>query len=221
MLSKIVTYKIILPNTYHFQFPNDYYMISSLLRFQEHYESSRFCDKVFTLEEYMDYYANRYGNFTYLFDVAGMNFPSSALDSFYKGYFDPLSYKEKKFLDLFDTFEKPFYFIATSDESENLQDDIRHEISHALFYLNPNYKKEISNLLKRYKFKEIKKYLRKEQYHKSRFHDEIQALLLEKDSFFEKTGIHISRYKKVRFKIKKIFNKYFQDKKTKKYKFKI
>jgi hypothetical protein len=59
----------------------------------------------------MDWYAERYGNFTYYQDWAGFNVPSTALQPFYEGRFDPLSEKEKALLRLFNGLRERFYVI--------------------------------------------------------------------------------------------------------------
>jgi hypothetical protein len=70
---------------YLVRFATQYELSSTFLRFQEHYESPRFHGRVFSLEEYMDWYATRYGNFTYYQDWAGFNVPSTAFRPFLCG----------------------------------------------------------------------------------------------------------------------------------------
>src|SRR5262245_51147422 len=94
------------------RFDAQYALASTFLRFQEHYESSRFRDRVFSLEEYMDWYAGRFGAFTYFEDWSGFNVPSSALEPFYQGRFDPLLRKERRLLALFARARRPFYVIG-------------------------------------------------------------------------------------------------------------
>ena len=42
------------------RFNTQYELASTFLRIQEHWESSRFSGRVFSLEEYMDWYAARF-----------------------------------------------------------------------------------------------------------------------------------------------------------------
>ena len=44
---------------------HQYTLASAFLRFQEHYESPKFRGEIFSLEEFMDWYAVEVGNFTY------------------------------------------------------------------------------------------------------------------------------------------------------------
>src|SRR5687767_6039954 len=83
------------------RFQSQYELASTFLRVQEHYESPRFRNRVFSLEQFMDWYARRYGAFTYYEDWAGFNVPSTALAAFYQGKFDPLLRKEQRLLKMF------------------------------------------------------------------------------------------------------------------------
>jgi hypothetical protein len=50
---------------YLLRFKTQYELAATFIRVQEHYESSRFYGRIFSLEQFMDWYAKRYGNFTY------------------------------------------------------------------------------------------------------------------------------------------------------------
>ena len=60
---------------YLVRFDSQYALASTFLRIQEHYESSRFRGRVFSLEDYMDWYAGRFGAFTYYQDWSGFKRP--------------------------------------------------------------------------------------------------------------------------------------------------
>src|SRR5512138_554281 len=72
------------------RFDTLYELASTFLRFQEHYESPRFRNRIFSLEEFMDWYAEKTGAFTYFTDWSGFNVPSSTFEAFYRGKFNPL-----------------------------------------------------------------------------------------------------------------------------------
>ena len=55
------------------RFDTQYALASTFLRIQEHYESNRFRNRVFSLEQYMDWYAAEFGAFTYFEDWSGFN----------------------------------------------------------------------------------------------------------------------------------------------------
>jgi len=108
----------------------------SFLRFQEHYESPRFRDQIFSLDEFKSWYAAENGSFSYVDDWSGFNIPSSILDSFKRGDFDPLSDREKALISAFNGESQPFYIIGTNEGSDALE----HEICHALFYVDAEYR---------------------------------------------------------------------------------
>lgn len=168
-------------------------MCSTLIRFQEHYESPKFKGKVFTLEDYMDWYAPKYGvcgNFTYFNDVLGFNIPSYALQKFYNGEFNPLTKKETKILEMFENYEDPFYIIATCDDF--CESTVRHEVAHGLYFINKNYKKNVKKILKEVNLNPIYEWLNLKGYHKSHFFDEAQALLIEDAKDFNRCGVKAS-----------------------------
>jgi len=162
-------------NIFHLRFPNQHLMCSTLLRFQEHYESPRYKGQTFTLEEYMDYYAEKYGDFTYFTDYGGFNFPSKTLNDFYACNFEPLSVKEKKILDLFASITNEFYVIASCGDEETFI----HEMAHGLYHINPKYRKNVKSILKGANFNSYYEYLDGLEYRKEFYLDEVQAILIE------------------------------------------
>ena len=154
------------------------------LRFQEHYESPEFRGKVFTLEEYKDWYTKLKGKFSYYTDWIGFNFPSYVFSAFKEGKFDPLSEKEKELLKLFENITDPFYVISIwndkSDKSKNkIGHTLRHEIAHGFFYTKPDYRKRVQEILSRYDLSQLKEWLRgRGGYHEDVLEDECHAYAL-------------------------------------------
>jgi hypothetical protein len=70
---------------YLLRFKTQYELTSTFLRVQEHYESPQFHGRIFTLEQYMDWYVADNGAFTYFQDWSGFNVPSTAFQPFYEG----------------------------------------------------------------------------------------------------------------------------------------
>src|SRR3712207_183012 len=120
------------------RFETQYAAASTFLRIQEHYESSRFRNRVFSLERSMDWYAARFGSFSYFEDWSGFNVPSSALAPFFAGRFDPLLDKEARLLRLFEREPTPYYVIGIASDA-----DLQHELAHALFFTRPGYRREV------------------------------------------------------------------------------
>ena len=155
------------------KFDTQYALASTFLRIQEHYESSRFRSRVFTLEEFMDWYAAEFGAFTYFEDWSGFNVPSEAFDAFFKGRFDPLLRKERRLLAMFRREKQPFYVIGLSSN-----EDLKHELAHALFHTRPAYKKAVQAAMRDYDTSAIEKRLAAMGYHKSVLPDEVHAYLV-------------------------------------------
>ena len=125
-----------------------YHLASTFLRFQEHYESPRFRGKIFTLEEYMDWYAKKNENFTYYSDWGGFNIPSRVLTPFRAGKFDPLSKREQAFLRLFEDIPERAYIIGICNEVEVDDPALKHEFVHGLFHTVPGYRRAVRRMLR-------------------------------------------------------------------------
>ena len=54
-------------NIYLLMFENQFELCSTMLRFQEYYESPKFKNKIFTLEEYKKWYSKGNKKFTYYY----------------------------------------------------------------------------------------------------------------------------------------------------------
>lgn len=156
-------------------FPNQHAVMSTCMRFQEHYESPRFREKMFSREEYEDWYARRYGAFTYYKDWCGANFPSWVFQPFRNGEFDPLIEKEKALLNMFRSVKEPFYVIGA--EKGDLG-TVVHEGVHGLFCAFPDYSKDVVGCIRRYDTVRMRKKLAKMGYCRQVHADEINAYLL-------------------------------------------
>lgn len=152
----------------------------TFMRFQEHYESPNplFKNKIFTLGQLKNYYSETYGANTYHIDWIGYNFPSKVLLPFKQGLFDPLTIEENRLLDLFKHRHDDFYIIGAQNKSV-----LRHELAHALYASNTEYRLEIDNFLNNNKKKLSKttKYLYDKGYCKEVLNDELQAYITDND----------------------------------------
>jgi len=153
------------------RFDSQYALASTFLRIQEHHESPIFRNQVFTLEQFMDWYAERFGAFTYYEDWSGFNVPSTAFQPFYDGAFDPLLRKEERLLRLFRRERAPFYVIGISDDT-----DLKHEIAHALYFTRPEYRDEVRRAMQPYDTTSLHKRLAP-GYHRAVWADEVHAYL--------------------------------------------
>ncbi len=158
------------------QFETQYELAATFLRFQEHYESSRFSGRVFTLEEFMDWYASRFGNFTYYGDWSGFNVPSDALAPFYAGDFDPLLEKEKRLLRMFERERPPFYVIGVTNACS--REDLKHELAHALYFRVPAYRHAVRQVMRGHDTSVLERELAARGYCRRVLKDEVHAYLL-------------------------------------------
>jgi hypothetical protein len=155
------------------RFDTQYALASTFLRIQEHYESQRFRNRVFSLEEFMDWYAGRFGAFTYYQDWSGFNVPSAALAPFYEGRFDPLLRKEQRLLRLLEHERGPFYVIGIAADI-----DLEHELAHALYFVRPEYRNAVRAAMRQYDTSALKRRLANMGYHRSVLTDEAHAYLV-------------------------------------------
>ena len=176
------------PHVYHLNFKSRYNSAMHFLRFQEFYESPKYHRQFFTLVDYMEWYSlvsdDAKGSFTYPTDWSGFNVPSKCLLPFIN---EPSPIPDKNKYDeymcnLIRTIREKekdhdFYFIGTSDnvDKENVLD---HELSHAWYTVDDNYRTKSDNLLNELNKETLEKAreaLQKTQYHISVIDDEIVA----------------------------------------------
>lgn len=141
------------PNIFFVEFTNSYDMNMTFLRYQEFYESPspKFRGKVFKILDFMKWYSAKYGkgNFTYPTDWCGFNLGSKIIrDVIWLGIPDRNDYDSE----MEDIYTKccakspePFYIIGCKKSDKITKD---HELAHAYFYTNKQYKKEMVKLVK-------------------------------------------------------------------------
>jgi hypothetical protein len=163
----------ILKNVWFVSFDTQEDLALSFLRFQEHYESPRFRGQVFSLDEFKTWYASQNGSFSYVDDWSGFNIPSSVFDLFKRGDFDPLSNRETALMSAFGGEPHPFYIIGTNEDSDALE----HEICHALFYVDPDYRAAAEKIISDHVEQLAPVFLEMADmgYHESVHVDEVQA----------------------------------------------
>ena len=193
-------------NIYWLKFPNSYLLTSTMLRFEEYYESPEFHDKIFDLEEFMDWYSEKYGKFSYFEDWAGFNIPGNVLRPFINNSFSFLSRKEQSIVEYFKNIKVENIYIIATLQSEKIG-VLKHEIAHALYYTNNNYKNKINSLLLKENLSEIYIFLEKLGYAKKVFTDESHAYLIS-----DKT----KNFKRLQKELREVFNKYYESIKEKK-----
>jgi hypothetical protein len=148
-------------------FDTRYEMGMTMVRLQEYYESPEFKGKFFWLEDFIDYWCKEHGKggaFDYPVRWRGYNLPSGVIKDWMKNhayehngsFTDLVRPKEVQLLDVIhyhfgkkaDEWED-FYVIAVSksESEEDRADIIDHELSHALYNLNPEYRGKCQEIL--------------------------------------------------------------------------
>ena len=186
--------KILMPHVYLLRFKTQYDLCMSFVRMQEFYESQKFKGKYFTLEEYMDYWSKKFGkgSFTYPSAWQGFNLPGKIIWNWYEK-FASIDLRDKEFniirciesllcseykshdsscKDHYDN----IYVIGVHGNNNSLT--IQHELAHAMYYLNQEYRKKCKKLLKQLNldvYEKCKKWLLNKGYCKGVIEDELQA----------------------------------------------
>lgn len=178
--------KMIAPKIYWIDFDSQYDLAMSFLRFQEHYESPEFKDKVFTLGQYREWYKTTqpHGKFSYASDWNGFNIPSYVFKPFIDGLFDPLTQEEKEMMLLLMQhvdIKTDFYLVGTHKGDIEI---LNHEICHALYHTNREYRGKINDEMHKYDLSAMHDILIRMGYHKDLCRDEAHAYIctgLEED----------------------------------------
>jgi hypothetical protein len=176
---------------FHCTFENQYELCMTFVRIQEFYESPKFRNKGFTLEEYIDWFCSEQsedGSFTYMVDWNGFNVPSDVLLKAYKdlawtlGGLRPREkslqdalYKKAK-IDIDHDSEEPFYIIGTAKGCDI--ETVAHEVRHGLYYLDRGYRREMKAAIERCRLLGLKKRLIHLGYHRAVLTDECHAYIL-------------------------------------------
>lgn len=165
-----------------------YELTFTFWRLQEYYESPEFRNKYFTFEEYADWYAKEYGNFTYFSDWSGFNVPGDVVREFFADVPFELFKKEQHLYELLQKYiegDEKFYVIGVFREDATMD----HEYSHAFYHIFPQYKKEADALVKALPEdfrKQIFDNLKEKGYHSHVFTDECVAYLSTNDMPYTK-----------------------------------
>ena len=176
------------------KFDTRYHCASTMMRMQEFYESpfDNIRGKYFTVEQYMDTYAEakekftyKEGdyvykgdkNFTYTLDWEAFNITGHIVVDFYHLFGDMLLEKEKRLFNeivSYVTSGKKFYLIATYEDTY-----LGHELAHAYYYMHGEYCAIMDMLMSEFKrINQIKKcVLSSSGYSEGVAMDEVQAYL--------------------------------------------
>ena len=210
--------KEVKPGIFLIEFTNEYDMCMYFLRYQEYYESSspKFRGKAFELLDFMRWYSFKYGKgaFTYPIDWAGFNFPGDTIEKVWKlGIVDRnlYDYEMREISRQCHAKRDKFYVIGVKKGNGALS----HEIAHGFFYLHPDYKKEMTALVRALPVslrKAFNTYLKEVGYTPKVYIDEIQANMATAEDL-TKTKLEPTAAKelvKLQAGFKAVFKKYYK-----------
>ena len=209
--------KEVKPNVFAVIVKDKYDRAMLFCRAQEYYESPnpKFRNKTFSIWDYMKWYNEKYGKgFSYGADWSGFNIPLKVITQCYNklGKFE--SPYDKVMYDIVVKINKKClfddgYVIACGDTKG---DTFKHEVCHALYYTDKDYKKRIDALTKslpQEHYNIFKKNLLEMGYTAKVIDDEIQAYL-------QYDFDHHDFGKGVALKVRRKYNKlYINEKRTK------
>jgi len=193
----------ITPKITHLIFPTQYLMNASLARFSEYAEGKELQGKLFDWEDFQDWEAARSEDYSR--QVRGHNLTSDDFTPFLEGRFYPLRRKEKTVLEIVAQKQAPFSAIATYGKGKN---HLKHEIAHALFFLDQDYQEKARTIVEGIDSKKIKKHLARQGYKENNFIDEIQASLIEEEGLNclqKEAGIDPKKYLPASERLKELF----------------
>lgn len=176
------------------KFPNSFQMNWYMFRIQEFYESPEFQGKHFTTTAYMHWYAaNEHkrkkktpnaGGFDYLTRVLGLNVPGISFTAFFSLFPDVRPEEKviadlvKKELGIESLYEEVFYVLGHYPTIKE-DDALSHELMHARFYLDGEYRDEVTKLVHLHYSPALERALLKRGYCKEVLIDEMAAFSLD------------------------------------------
>lgn len=208
-------FKEIIKNVYWFDFKTQEECAKTFCRFKEYYESPFWQSKIFTLDEYKEWYIKTYGQWSYYTDWNGFNIPDYAFKPFFDGKFKNLTKEEKGVLKkLSSLLNEKYYVIATNNSGSNA---FKHKLAHALYYVNDEYFNNVYKilLLNDFPIEPLFNWMIKGGYTISSALDEFHAYLLEYESLLRWKDIDryvrsIKPYEKVGKLLQENFNKFYE-----------
>jgi len=169
---------------YALWFDHRYDLGMHFVRYQEYYESSnpKFKGQKFTLIDFMEYYSKEFKRtancFTYTKDWSGFNIPISVIKEVQALGIDDLNKYDKTMNEVMTEINCDGAYLLGS--LTNDMGTMEHEIAHAIYYTNPEYKQEmldLSNSLEEDNRQQVFDFLDMHGYHSDVYYDEMQAFL--------------------------------------------
>lgn len=127
------------------RFASSYELCDATYLFSHHYEDPEWNGKIFTRLELDEYYENKYADANWWKKRwAGSNLPDNVFRPFIEGQFIGLTDFENNLIQVVRGKSAPYYVVMTSESALYCRD---HEIAHALWYTNKEYRDEAERIL--------------------------------------------------------------------------
>jgi hypothetical protein len=207
--------RVLLDNVLLLEFSTRKELTTTMFRVQEFYESNnnKIRNKVFTIEDFIEEFTDSEGNLNYFSFWEGFNVPGHIVNSFFKKF--NLTKKEKILKEIVEKHldrDKDYYVIATDGIDTST---LKHELAHALYYLNPEYRQKANEIVKTIPKTEHRKLinnLKRLQYSESVHKDESQAYLAtsRKTELVDDFNLEFNKIKKQVSSLRKLFKVYLE-----------
>lgn len=139
------TFKKLRDRLYELRFDDQHEMCMTFLRYQEHYESPRYVGRKFTLAEFMSWYVkdqSKDGSFSYPQDWGGFNLPVDVIGRVHAMGIDDPNHYDSLMLFVYRTITAQCDGAYLIGVTRGAQLD-RHEITHAMFHIDDEYRKKV------------------------------------------------------------------------------
>lgn len=205
----LMKFKTIRPNIYAVEAKKATELAKLFLRFQEFYESPKYKGKTFSLSEFKIYYKKftNSNKFTYYNDWVGFNVPSSVFKPFFSGKFLRISAKERWLLNKVKSYYKANQKFYVLGYAENAKQTAKHELAHAYYYTNQEYRDNVNRTLDQVILSNLKVFLRSLGYSESVLVDECHAYILTEKRYLKGRKLWRSEFDEVKEKLQKLFKK--------------
>jgi len=172
---------------------NDLYDLAMVFcRVQEFYESpfKQIRGKKFTLVDFMRIYSKTNGSFTYPLDWGGFNVPGPVIDKLYKLGIDDYNVYDDLIKSFHDSINEKleqknhYYLIGANNDKKTIE----HELCHAFYFLDADYRTATNNVLRKLGksvYKKMTKALLDVGYCQPVLLDELQAYLITDSSLID------------------------------------
>jgi hypothetical protein len=191
-------------------------------RVEEYYEGNpKVNGKYLSFVDFIDAFMTDEGKLDYFHYWTGFNIPGDIFMKWSQNNMSDKTYWEIALADAVYKkidFTKPFYIIGGKKGDMEVID---HEIAHALYYMNEDYKNEMSDITydfyktQRSEYTKTVKTLKKMGYGENVIKDEIQAYLSTSGNkeLVEKFGLNLKKIKTIRTSFRKVLSRYNTSKK--------